>query len=428
MICLPDQPGDDGPLLKKRKNGEDHSQAESRLFSQFGESGELKLHDQVRKLRIYFFSMARLALGIITAADCDPAKSSGPRRQRTPFWARCCQLASALEASATAGATLRAWSSGQLGQRHANHWSSNVIVIDDASKSGQNEIMERLFRLGLIVVALSALAAGLATWGFGRAEAASWIWALGTIPVVAGLAVSMTRDLLAGRIGVDAIALVSMTAALLLGETLAGIVVAVMYAGGNVLEDFAVARAERNLKSLVDRAPRTAHRRVDHGFEDIPVEQVVVGDAILVRAGEVIPIDGVLTSPSAVIDEAALTGEPIPVTRLSVHCALSNGPPADGSTMIRWVSRVTRAVGSGTTSWLFAASLGGANAPGAVRSKVAGVDFGAPPPAMCSNAERIPSTRSELRASAPVNVLRLAMALCSASELSASSASSLRSV
>jgi cation transport ATPase len=82
----------------------------------------------------------------------------------------------------------------------------------------------------------------------------------------------MTRDLLAGRIGVDAIALVSMTAALLLGETLAGIVVAVMYAGGNVLEDFAVARAERDLKSLVDRAPRTAHRRMDHGFEAPMVE------------------------------------------------------------------------------------------------------------------------------------------------------------
>ncbi len=74
-------------------------------------------------------------------------------------------------------------------------------------------------------------------------------WAAGTIPVVVGLAVSMTRDLLAGRLGVDAVAFVSMTAALLLGENLAGAVVAVMYAGGNLLEDFAVARAERDLKS-----------------------------------------------------------------------------------------------------------------------------------------------------------------------------------
>ncbi len=183
--------------------------------------------------------------------------------------------------------------------------------------------IERVFRRGLIVVALTALAIGLVMWGLGRPVAASWIWAFGTIPVAAGLAVSMTRDFLAGRVGVDAIALVSMSAALLLGETLAGVVVAVMYAGGNVLEDFAVARAERDLKSLVDRAPRVAHRRGEHGVEDIAVEHVAVGDAILVRAGEIIPIDGVVTSASAVIDEAALTGEPIPVSRRTGEPALS---------------------------------------------------------------------------------------------------------
>lgn len=68
------------------------------------------------------------------------------------------------------------------------------------------------------------------------------------------LTVSMVRDLLAGRLGVDAVAFVSMSEALLLGEALAAGVVAVIYAGGNVLEDFAVAWAERDLKSLVDRA------------------------------------------------------------------------------------------------------------------------------------------------------------------------------
>src|SRR5246127_357504 len=149
---------------------------------------------------------------------------------------------------------------------------------------------DRLFRRGLIIVALGALASGLAMWGLGHAAAAHRIWAFGTVPVAAGVAVSITRDLLAGRVGVDAIALVSMSAALLLGETLAGVVVAVIYAGGNVLEDFAVARAERDLKSLVDRAPRVAHRRGERGVEDIAVEQVAMGDAILVRAGEIIPV------------------------------------------------------------------------------------------------------------------------------------------
>ena len=122
-------------------------------------------------------------------------------------------------------------------------------------------LTDRLLRRALIVVALGSLVLGLLSWAHGDREWAHWIWAAGTVPVIAGLLISMIGDLLAGRLGVDAIALVSMSAAIALGENLAGIVVAVMYAGGNVLEDFAVARAERDLRLLVDRAPRTAHRR-----------------------------------------------------------------------------------------------------------------------------------------------------------------------
>jgi heavy metal translocating P-type ATPase len=176
-------------------------------------------------------------------------------------------------------------------------------------------INERVVRRALIVVALLGLAAGLVAYTSGKSLLAHWIWGAATVPVVIALAVSISRDLLQGRMGVDAIAFLSMTAALALGQSLAGIVVAIMYAGGTVLEDFAVARAERSLKSLVDRAPRTAHRRVDQSLEDVPVDEVKIGDAILVRAGEIIPVDGLVTSPSAVIDESALTGEPIPVSR-----------------------------------------------------------------------------------------------------------------
>ena len=123
--------------------------------------------------------------------------------------------------------------------------------------------------------------------------------------------------------GVDAVAFVSMAAALALGQTLAGVVVAIMYAGGNVLEDFAVGRAERDLKSLIDRAPRVAHRKTGESFEDIPIDKVAVGDAIIVRAGEVVPVDGQITSPNASLDEFAVTGEPIPVTRFTGEAARS---------------------------------------------------------------------------------------------------------
>lgn len=182
---------------------------------------------------------------------------------------------------------------------------------------------ERIGRLLLIGIAAGALVLGVAAWGVGYSRVAAWIWAIGTAPVAAGLLLSMVRDLLGGRLGVDAIAFLSMSAALLLGETLAGVVVAVMYAGGNVLEDFAVTRAERELRSLADRAPRIAPRLQDGLVEDVPVESISIGDAILVRAGEIVPVDGVITGAGAMLDEAALTGEPIPVDRRKGEAARS---------------------------------------------------------------------------------------------------------
>jgi heavy metal translocating P-type ATPase len=184
-------------------------------------------------------------------------------------------------------------------------------------------LSERLFRQALVWIAVAGLLFGLLAWTLGRSDVANWCWAGGTVPVVIGLLVSMVRDFLAGRLGVDAVAFVSMSGALALGQNLAGIVVALMYAGGNLLEDLAVARAERDLRSLIDRAPRRAHRRSGSAIEDVPIEQVAVGDEILVRAGDVIPVDGIIVSPMAMLDEAAVTGEPIPVNRQKGELARS---------------------------------------------------------------------------------------------------------
>jgi heavy metal translocating P-type ATPase len=148
-------------------------------------------------------------------------------------------------------------------------------------------------------------------------------WTLGTAPVIVGLAISIVRDFLAGRLGVDAIALLSMSAALVLGQPLAAAVVALMYSGGNVLEEIAIARAEHDLRSLVDRAPRQAHRRTGEEIEQVPIEAVSVGDQLLVLAGEIVPVDGVVSSIAATIDESAITGEPIPVARVRGAAVLS---------------------------------------------------------------------------------------------------------
>jgi heavy metal translocating P-type ATPase len=189
---------------------------------------------------------------------------------------------------------------------------------------------ERILRRALIGVAIASLLLGFAALSVGRSDLASWCWIGGTIPVVIGLFISIVRDFAAGRMGVDSIALVSMSGAVVLGEALAGIVIAIMYAGGNVLEDIAVARAERDLRSLIDRAPRIAHRRTGSTITDTPIEQVEVGDIVLVRSGEVIPVDGVIISTEATLDESALSGEPIPVSRRSGELARSGSLNAGG--------------------------------------------------------------------------------------------------
>src|SRR5450631_4111167 len=182
---------------------------------------------------------------------------------------------------------------------------------------------ERVLRWSLVSIAVTGLSAGIAAYAAGRENLADLLWTLATVPVDAGLAVSIVRDFLAGRFGVDAVALISMSAAIALGQPLAGAVVALMYSGGNVLEEIAVTRAEHDLRSLVDRAPREAHRRTGDRIEEVPIGAIAVGDQLLVHAGEVVPVDGVVASSAATIDESALTGEPIPVVKARGAAILS---------------------------------------------------------------------------------------------------------
>jgi heavy metal translocating P-type ATPase len=181
----------------------------------------------------------------------------------------------------------------------------------------------RALRWALVSVAVLGLTAGIIAHVSERPDIANLCFTLATVPVVAGLTASIVRDLLVGRFGVDAIALVSMSAAITLGQPLAGAVVALMYSGGNVLEDIAVARAESDLRSLVDRAPREAHRRVGNHIQDVPISAIAVDDLLMVRAGEIVPVDGVVASSAATVDESALTGEPIPVVKVRGSAVLS---------------------------------------------------------------------------------------------------------
>lgn len=165
----------------------------------------------------------------------------------------------------------------------------------------------------LLGIALAGLLAGLGLYFGGRADLAQTVWFAGVVPVLAALVVEILRSLARGEVGLDIVAALSMTAALTFGETLAAAVVAVMYSGGTFLESFAEGRARREMRDLLSRVPRTATRHSDGGLEEVPLEAIAPGDRLLIRQGDVVPVDGQIASATAFLDTSALTGESLPV-------------------------------------------------------------------------------------------------------------------
>ncbi|GLW36031.1 heavy metal translocating P-type ATPase [Actinoplanes regularis] len=174
------------------------------------------------------------------------------------------------------------------------------------------------------------LLAGIALATSGVRGAADGSWAAAAL---LGLAYSTVTLIAAARrreASVDVIAWLALAGALWLGEFLAGAVIAVMLAGGVLLEARAEARARRELSALVARAPRTARRQTPAGPVEVPVAEVRVGDRLVVGTGEIVPVDGRLLEP-AVLDESALSGEPLPVERRAgedVRSGVVNAGPA----------------------------------------------------------------------------------------------------
>lgn len=176
------------------------------------------------------------------------------------------------------------------------------------------ELIERRARI-LAAIALLAIAVGGALHLTGNGAAGDGVWRATVALLSAELLVEVVHTLVVDRhMGVDMIALVAMIGALALGEELAGVVVGLMFSGGAALEDLAAARARRELTALVQRAPKVARLLIGDRLEQVPVDRVQAGDVVLVRTGEVSPVDGTLVDGQAVIDASALTGEPLPVT------------------------------------------------------------------------------------------------------------------
>jgi heavy metal translocating P-type ATPase len=180
----------------------------------------------------------------------------------------------------------------------------------------------------------------LATWVAVDSQLGSTIWLLtliiGGLPIVFFTIVGMYR----GRFAADVVAMLAIVAAILFNEGFAGTVIVLMQSGGEALENYGLGRASSALDALAGRAPRLATRKEDGSGTVVPVEAVVPGDMLVVKKGELIPVDGVLDSVSAQIDESAVTGEPLPRDR-SKGDELMSGSVNVGSAVEMKATRVS---------------------------------------------------------------------------------------
>jgi heavy metal translocating P-type ATPase len=164
------------------------------------------------------------------------------------------------------------------------------------------------------VAALSILVGGV-LYVSGHHAGASDVWAAAVLVLAAELAFEVARTVIRDHhMGVDTIALVAMVGALALGEEFAGVIIGLMFSGGQTLEEIASTRARRELTALIQRAPKVAQLRVGDRLEQVPVGQVEAGDVVVIRTGEVVPVDGTVVGTEAVVDTSTLSGEPLPVT------------------------------------------------------------------------------------------------------------------
>ncbi len=149
------------------------------------------------------------------------------------------------------------------------------------------------------------------------------------------LAYETLKEILKRNWGADIIAVLAIITSLLLGEYLAGAIIIIMLSGGRALEDFALQNASDALKKLAENAPRIAHLVKDKEISDVKVETVREGDILLVKPGELIPVDGVIIKGETSLNEAALTGESVPTHKAYNSAVLSGSVNLDNPVQIR---------------------------------------------------------------------------------------------
>lgn len=166
----------------------------------------------------------------------------------------------------------------------------------------------------VLVVLILGLIAGVAEFGFKMPEVAQGIMIFIGIALCFIMVVEMIETFKEGMFGVDILAVTAILATLYVGEYWATFMLAVMITGGGALEEYAHGQASRELEALLENNPQSAHVIRGEETVDISVSQVKVGDVILVRANELVPVDGILLDEHASLDQSQMTGESLPIS------------------------------------------------------------------------------------------------------------------
>ena len=166
-------------------------------------------------------------------------------------------------------------------------------------------------------------------------KASHLIWLAGLVGLGAPVVWKTLVGAVRGRFAADVVATLAIGAAVLLDQPFVGLVIVLMQTGGEALERYAEGRASEAVRALEEAAPRTAHRLRDDHIDDIPADDVAVGDILLVRPGELLPCDAVVTDGTAHIDASMLTGEPLPISAAPGTHLMSGSANLDGGLTVR---------------------------------------------------------------------------------------------
>jgi len=153
---------------------------------------------------------------------------------------------------------------------------------------------------------------GLAAWTLTSSAWAHWIWMVGVVLGGAFVVADTIQGALLGRWASDVVATFAIVTSVIMNEPLAGLIVVVMQSGGEALERYAEGRASRAVQQLEADRPTSAHVLRDGDVSDIGADEIVVGDRVIVRAGEVVPCDGIVEDGRSELDTSMLTGESLP--------------------------------------------------------------------------------------------------------------------